>query len=532
LPEEILHLTEFHPTDDFYGLSRLEVAAKSVDISNLSQEWNAKLLKNDMRPPGAIKSQSLLTDAQFERIRQLIKEKYMGSENAGMPLLFEGGMEWQQLSISPHDMDWLNAEKFNLRRICSIFGVASELLGDSENKTYSNIQEARKALYQEAVLPIMDSLKVELNKWLAPLYGQGIELEYDRDAIEALQEDRAKKYAYLAAADWLTINEKRDACGYDEIDGGDVVLVPISSIPLEQATAEPEPVPDALKPDADNLSQDEQGGAKGKGRRIWATDEQKKALWMSFDVRTRSRSKSFIEMAKSYLKAQAKRILVNASELASVNGVKPEQILNLKDEVKLYVKTFQPWYVDHFIRAGNAGLKATKGELFDDAAFKADKPTGRFNLTPALEEKLMQMIFNSGTKVNETVIDVIYDLLLEAQAQGLTVERFTQKIIAEDFESFSNNRARLWAMTESAKVDNWGQVEGYRQSEFVDQKGWLCMFLPTSREGHEEASGQEVPLDEPFHVGGEDLDHPGDPNGTPGNVCNCHCTTYPIVKEL
>ncbi len=43
------------------------------------------------------------------------------------------------------------------------------------------------------------------------------------------------------------------------------------------------------------------------------------------------------------------------------------------------------------------------------------------------------------------------------------------------------------------------------------------------RPAHEDADGQEVPIDEPFDVDGEDLDYPGDPNGSDGNVINCMC---------
>lgn len=62
--EDVLHLRDFNPLDDFYGLSRLEVAARSIDISNSSAEWNAKILQNDMRPPGALVLTGNLTEDQ------------------------------------------------------------------------------------------------------------------------------------------------------------------------------------------------------------------------------------------------------------------------------------------------------------------------------------------------------------------------------------------------------------------------------------------------------------------------------------
>jgi hypothetical protein len=46
------------------------------------------------------------------------------------------------------------------------------------------------------------------------------------------------------------------------------------------------------------------------------------------------------------------------------------------------------------------------------------------------------------------------------------------------------------------------------------------------------ADGQVVGLDEPFIVGGEQLMYPGDPAGSPGNICNCLCDTFPEVMKI
>jgi hypothetical protein len=58
------------------------------------------------------------------------------------------------------------------------------------------------------------------------------------------------------------------------------------------------------------------------------------------------------------------------------------------------------------------------------------------------------------------------------------------------------------------------------------------MDLPTSREAHLAADGQEVDLNDDFVVDGQQMEYPGDPRGDAGNTCNCICTTYPVVKEL
>lgn len=228
---KVLHLRDFHPLDDWYGLSRIEVAAKEVDTSSMAREWNMKLLQNDCRPPGAFRTEGSLSEEQYRRLKEDIKE-HQGYENAGKPLLLEAGLDWVDFTISPRDMDYLNSDKINSRKICSVYNVAPELIGDSENKTYSNYKEARKALYLETVMPLLDYLQSELNNWLTPAFGERLILEYDKDSIEAIREELDAVYNRQEKAWWRTLNEKRLATGDDEVPGGDVIFIPANFIPL------------------------------------------------------------------------------------------------------------------------------------------------------------------------------------------------------------------------------------------------------------------------------------------------------------
>ena len=232
--KKILHLKAFHPLNDWYGLSPIRVAAKLVDIQTMAAEWNARLLQQDCRPPGAIVTEGSLEDEQREALEKQLEEKMMGYKHAGRPPVFEAGIKWQAFAITPRDMDWIKSDQLNSRKICAVFNVAPELIGDAENKTYSNYQEARKALYLENILPLMDYLRDEYNNWLAPQWeNERLMLEYDKDAIEAIQEERNKVYEREEMAYWRTLNEKRKATGDDDIGpAGDIILVPSNYVPL------------------------------------------------------------------------------------------------------------------------------------------------------------------------------------------------------------------------------------------------------------------------------------------------------------
>jgi hypothetical protein len=82
------------------------------------------------------------------------------------------------------------------------------------------------------------------------------------------------------------------------------------------------------------------------------------------------------------------------------------------------------------------------------------------------------------------------------------------------------------------RTDGWGSVEGYKQNETIDMKGWNCQMLDTSRDSHMEMDGKEVGVDEDFEVSGYPMAYPGDNRAPAGEVCNCRCSTYPVLSGL
>ncbi len=209
----ILHLTLFHPGDDHYGLSPMEAAAIALDIHNAAGAWNKALLDNAARPSGAlVVAGSTLTEAQFDRLKEELEQNYGGSGNAGRPMLLEGGLDWKPLSLSPRDMDFVEAKSAAAREIALAFGVPPLLLGLSGDNTHANYAEANRAFYRQTVIPLVRRTAQALAQWLAE--GDDLVLEPDLDAIEALADERESLWRRVTAAPFLTDAEKREAVGY------------------------------------------------------------------------------------------------------------------------------------------------------------------------------------------------------------------------------------------------------------------------------------------------------------------------------
>jgi HK97 family phage portal protein len=219
----ILHLRLFHPTNDHYGLSPIEAAATAIDIHNEASRWNKALLDNSARPSGALvyaAANGQLTGEQFERLKRELEASYQGAANVGRPLLLEGGLDWKPLSLSPKDMDFIEAKHAAAREIALAIGVPPMLLGIPGDNTYSNYQEAARALWRQTVLPLVARTTRALSAWLAPAYGGALEFRADLDQVEALAPEREALWARLEAASFLTEAEKRAAAGYGDTVAG------------------------------------------------------------------------------------------------------------------------------------------------------------------------------------------------------------------------------------------------------------------------------------------------------------------------
>ena len=217
---DVMHWKTFNPLSDWHGLPPLVAAARAVDQNNGAQAYNVALMQNQARPSGLLILESdNVTQMDVDDFRAELEQNWKGVNNIGRPAVLTKGIKWQQTALSPDDIAWLDGQKLSAAQIALAFGVPAQMLGIDGSLTYANYEEARKAFYQETILPLMDNLRDALNGWLTPLFGEGLRLDYNSDDIEALQEDRGKVYdrtikAFVGGI--LKLNDAREALGFDD----------------------------------------------------------------------------------------------------------------------------------------------------------------------------------------------------------------------------------------------------------------------------------------------------------------------------
>lgn len=159
----------------------------------------------------------------------------------------DDGKTASTLGMTAVEMDFINGIAVGAREISVAYGIGSELLGDSQNKTYSNMVESYKQLVQTTGIPLLQTIydAIEngiLNSENHPnAYPEIEKITYDPEQINDITVDKAALYTAMETATYLTINEKRAKLGYDPIEDAtaDTPLINAGLMPLADAGMEP-----------------------------------------------------------------------------------------------------------------------------------------------------------------------------------------------------------------------------------------------------------------------------------------------------
>ena len=240
---QFIHFMQIDPGNPYWGMGPLMAAARTIDTDNEAQDTQKISMQNRATPDGVFTHESILTPEQFEEARRQIRENFLAKTKKREPWVLGAGAKWNQMAMTPVEMDFIASRLHSKRDIAGAFGISPIFLGDLEQSSYNNMAEARKALYEDVVIPMLDDVKATLNLKIAPMYGNII-IAYDTSKVAALRADYTKKVEQAKALWGMgipfdKINERLEM-GFDEFPGWDVGYLPLTLLPTGSAPAEAE----------------------------------------------------------------------------------------------------------------------------------------------------------------------------------------------------------------------------------------------------------------------------------------------------
>jgi len=147
-------------------------------------------------------------------------------------------------------------------------------------------------------------------------------------------------------------------------------------------------------------------------------------------------------------------------------------------------------------------------------------------LLPMLEELVESQAGIQAERLVEGSRDAIRRVILQSQAEGLSVPN-TAKLILEEMRSIAPWQARMLARTDLIAISNGSSLASASvlpEQERPQFKTWITAGDHRVRPEHVAANKQTVPTMQPFNVGGTSMMFPGDPSGGSALTINCRCS--------
>jgi HK97 family phage portal protein len=218
------------------GLSVLDYQRGTLNIARGAESSVRKIYANGGKPSGVLMIDRLLTTEQRDMVRANFNGLTVGDEERLFVL--ESGAKFQQVSLSPQDIELLASRGFQIDEICRWYGVPSVMVNHTSGTTWgSGIQTIIEGFYKLTMRPILEKVELSAMVNLLTLADRGqIEIEFDFDAL--LRADlRARMDAYAVGINngVLKPSEARKMEGLPPADGADNLLVQGAMVPLSMA---------------------------------------------------------------------------------------------------------------------------------------------------------------------------------------------------------------------------------------------------------------------------------------------------------
>lgn len=237
------------------GESPLISASKEVRQHIAGNDHNLSLLEKGGKLYLHFHIKEDLDPDDFEATKENLLSKYEGASSSKIAVSSGEDMDITELGTNNRDMDFATLQKMAKEAVSLQYNVPLPLVS-MDAATLDNYKVSIVALYDDAALPLANTLLSGLTDLLMPRYGLDpakVKITYDPKSITALVDRelaqlQTRREINIESADEL----RKEGLGKGKIEGGNIVYQHVTMVPLGT-----DPLKDDESDIDDSLARDE-----------------------------------------------------------------------------------------------------------------------------------------------------------------------------------------------------------------------------------------------------------------------------------
>lgn len=563
--EEIVFIKYPDPNRQFRGAGPLAAATRTVDLEEFSEEYNRKFFYNSARPDGVLSTEQKLNPEQLAKMEKKLLQKYKGIGNAHKTLILEKGLKWETMGISQRDMEFIGQANFSRDKILGIFRVPRTVLGITDDVNRANAEATDYVFAKRTIKPKMERIIQQLNEFLLPKFKGTENMFYDFD--NPVPEDNTARLENQKAGlqyGWLTINEARALDGYEPVEGGDEVRVPLSNTPLAEADDIPEINAFRGRDFSDRIkSMNARRRKTGKiGPEAYALIHKELTKVIAAKIRASKKKKhnhshkeiEFQQVTPKEAAFQQKQLNLAddfekryAVGVRKVFNIQKAQVLEKLPVKSKAAKKDLDWRSllllpkaarELFAKELSALVTNMILEQSAEAFVFIDSDKTFNDAHPVVKNYLTKKAFKFAFKSTQLTNRLLGKQLADGIGKGESIPQL-RKRVEKVFGAMEKYRSTRIARTETIKATNYASLEAYKDSGVVTAKQWLTALDERTCEWCGPMDRRVLGLDGKYFKKGDrftgiqggilklDYESVGQPPLHP----NCRCTLIPIIVE-
>ncbi|PHR91978.1 MAG: hypothetical protein COA69_09440 [Robiginitomaculum sp.] len=508
---EVVQFKYPNPKDPYRGISPLSAAANGIDLDMLIEEYNRRIVMNGAEPGGILTFDGDMDPDEQKFALEKWNQRHEGGHNQKRTAILKGGWNYQQLALSPKDLEYAESKRWNRDGVLAILGTPKSIVGITDDLNYATQKGQDKNFWDKTLLPDVRLIEDTIDSTIMFEEPDDIVGAFDLSNIESLREGMDQQVTsalkLMGVEAHMPPRVAFELVGLTEIpdyEGDDVSLIPgLTVIPTSEILSGSNNVEPEEDPSPKKLSR----RSKSDKSRIWKNFIKVQSVW---ENRMR---KSWREWATN-----EERLQLAAFDSATKGFSVGDILLPVEDLQERLSKLFRP----HYTGALQSTLELFEAEIGGVAIFELDDP--RIQL--AFEQRIA--LLRAGPPM--TFSTALSETLLKGLDLGETVQELRARVSHVTGVAKSSSKALQVARTESGGFMNSAR-DAMQKAQGFTKFEWVAAGDEHVRNSHtffENLGPVDIGfnyLDHPDYKGSARgiLEFPGDPRAGAGEVVNCRC---------